>query len=428
MKAIIKEILLENQHTELPHVIKRRLHIPLDAALIISLVGARRSGKTYLLYDLMNTLLKNGLERKKILFVNFEDERLALTTAGLDLIVQAYSELYPEIDLNDVYLFFDEIQNVKGWEKFVRRLYDTKTRHIFITGSNSRLLSTEIASELRGRTIAYTVYPLSFSEYLDFKGVSKNLYPQRNKSAIIHHAEKFLVQGGFPETVGLEHPLRVKLLQQYFNVMIFRDIVERYEISNIEALRFFIKKLFAGVTKTFSVNKAYNDLRSMGYKISNKYLYDYLTWCNDAFLCQSIGRFSFSEIKQAKSDKKPYIVDTGLLSAVEFSVSENKGKLLENMVFLEFLKSEKDLFYFKGLHECDFIVKDGRSLFPVQVAWSMNDASTRERELKGLTEACNHLGIDGGMIVCFDQEEEIQYEGKSVQVYPFYKYFLETLR
>lgn len=424
MKNIIKDIILENQVLRLPAMIQRRLQLPLDLKMIISLVGSRRSGKTWLLLDSIKRLQANGLQKEKILFMNFEDERLIFDTGSLDLIIQAYGELFPEIEFEDVYVFFDEIQNVAGWEKFVRRIFDTKTRNIFITGSNSKYLSTEIATELRGRTISYNIYPLSFSEYLDFKHVERKLYPQKNKSTVIHYAEKFLTNGGFPETVSYENHIRLKILQEYFNVMIFRDIVERYQVSNIDALKYFIKKVFAGVTKPFSVNKAYNDLRSMGYKISNKYLYDYFNFCNDAFLCQSVNKFDFSEIKQAKSDKKTYIIDTGLLSAIEFSTSANSGKLLENLVFLEFLKAGKEIFYFRNQYECDFIIKEGNKFTPCQVAWDLSDENTRERELKGLSEACNYLNIKTGIILCFDYEEEIYHNGLAIQVTPVYKYFL----
>lgn len=379
-----------------------------------------------MLYHLMNALRNNGVQKENIVFINFEDERLTFNTTTLDLIIQAYTELFPQTDLKEVYLFFDEIQNVSGWEKFVRRLFDTKTRRIFITGSNSKLLSTEIATALRGRTISFTLYPLSFSEYLDFNQVEKKLYPQKKRSALIHYAEKFMFSGGFPELISFNDHNRVKLLQEYFNVMIFRDIIERYQVSNTDALRFFIKKIFAGVSKPFSINKAYNDLRSMGYKISNKYLYEYFNYCNDVFLCQSVSKFDYSEIKQAKSEKKTYIIDTGLLSAIEFSVSKNQGKLLENMVFLEFLKSGKEIFYFKGQHECDFIVKDGNSYAPFQVSWNFDDNATRERELKGLYEACEYLKADEGTILCFDHEEEVWWNNKKINVLPAYKYFLEN--
>lgn len=425
MKDLIKNIILESQHANLPTIVMRRQQIPLNLNLIVSLIGSRRSGKTWLLYDAMKNLLSSGLEKEKILFINFEDERLDFDTGSLDLIIQSYAELFPEIDFKDVYIFFDEIQNVPGWQKFIRRIFDTKTRHIFITGSNSRYLSTEIATELRGRTISYRVFPLSFSEYLDFNNVEKKLYPQKNRSAIIHFSEKFLTQGGFPETVFLDNKSHLKLLQEYFNVMIFRDLIERYQVSNVDTLKFFIKKIFAGVTKPFSVNKAYYDLRSMGYKISNKYLYDYYNYCNDVFLCQSISRFNFSEIKQAKSDKKAYIIDTGMLAAIEFSASANHGKLLENMVFLEFLKAEKEIFYFKDLHECDFIVKSKDTLLPVQVSWNLDDHKTKEREIKGLAEACTYVDVKEGIIISFDREEEIDYKGMHFTVMPFYKYFLE---
>lgn len=424
MKTNIKTIILENQNTELPKFYLRNIDIPINLNIVISIIGARRSGKTYVLYKAIQEVLNSGIDKKKILFLNFEDERLEFQTKDLDLILQAYSELFPETDLKDVYFFFDEIQNIKGWEKFIRRIFDTKSRKIFITGSNSKLLSTEIATELRGRTISYTIYPLSLSEYLDFHNIKKDLYPQKNKSKIIHYTKKFLLEGGFPETVFFEKKHRLKILQQYFNVMIFRDIVERYKISDTKTLKFFIKKIFASVTKPFSVNKTYNDLKSQGYKISNTYLYNYFEYCNNIFISQSINKFDFSEIKQEKSDKKTYIIDTGLLSAIEFSVSRNAGKLLENMVALEFMKAEKELFYFKNNNECDFIVKDKEKLFPVQVSYDISDSETLKRAIKGLLEACKYIDSKEGTIITFDNEEEIVHNNIKINIVPVYKYFL----
>lgn len=213
-------------------------------------------------------------------------------------------------------------------------------------------------------------------------------------------------------------------MQQYFNVMIFRDIVERYAVTNIEVLKFFIKKVFTSVTKPFSINKAYNDLKSMGYKISNKYLYNYFEYCNDIFLSQSIGRIDYSAIKQAKSEKKTYIIDTGLLASIDFSMSSNKGKLFENMVFLEFLKSGCELFYFKNNYECDFIVKRGAGYLPVQVAYEIINAETKSREIKGLAEACEYLQVNNGIIITFDHEETLQHGNITVEFCPVYKYFL----
>ncbi|MDD4148534.1 MAG: ATP-binding protein [Bacteroidales bacterium] len=424
MKEIIKNIILENQNIILPEIIERDLQIPVNNNIIISLIGSRRSGKTYLLYQTIKKLLETGVSNKNILFVNFEDERLNLKSENLDYIIQAYQELYPEIKIKDIYLFFDEIQNINGWEKFIRRIFDTKSRNIFITGSNSKLLSTEIATELRGRTITYTVFPLNFKEYLKFNNTEPLLYPQSNKSKIVHLAHKYLTDGSFPESLNFDSITKTRLLQQYFNVMIFRDIVERYNVSNIEALKFFIKKIFANITNPLSVNKIYKELKFLGYSISNKYLYEFSDYCNDIFLTQNINKFNFSEIKQEKSEKKAYVIDNGLISAIEFSVSQNLGKLLENLVAMEFLKNEKKIFYFKNNFECDFIVEDNQKYLPVQVCYAFYDNQTKERELRALNEACKYINVNTGIIITFDTEENLIYKEINIVIIPFYKYFL----
>lgn len=425
MKEILKDIIREYQYEKLPEVIFRDIEIPLNLNKIISIIGARRSGKTYVLYQTILNLLKSGITKEQILFINFEDERLSLNAKNLDQILQAYQELYPDTNLRDVYFFFDEIQNINGWQKFVRRVFDTKSRHLYITGSNSKLLSTDIATELRGRTIPFKVFPLSFFELLKHKNINTTIKTQQDKNRIIHHARKYLFHGGFPEIVNIDNDkIRQKILQEYFNVMIFRDIIERYKISNPEMLKFFIKKIFASVTKPFSVNKAYNDIKSLGYKVSNNYLYQYQDICDAIFLTQSVSKFDYSEIKQAKSDKKTYIIDTGLLSAIEFSVSKNIGKLFENAVCMEFKKKEIPVFYYRDNYECDFIIEENKSYTPVQVSYSIENDETKKRELRGIYEACTYLNITHGTIITFEQEERINYKGIDIDIIPFYKYFL----
>lgn len=424
MKDVIKDIILSNQQLAINNIIKRvNIEIPLNLGLIVSIVGARRSGKTYILYDLINKLKASGIAKENLVFINFEDERLNLQQKDLDLILQAYQETFPNNDLKDTFFFFDEIQNVSGWEKFVRRIFDTKTKNIFITGSNSKLLSAEIATELRGRTISYTVFPFCFKEFINAKNIPANYNTQQSRSKLIYLSEQFLFEGGFPELLDFDKDIKIKVLQQYFNVMIYRDIVERYKISNPEVLKFFIKKTFSSVTVPLSINKAYNDLKSLGYKISNKYLYEYMEHCNSIFLTLSISKFSFSDIKQAKSDKKVYIIDNGLLNAVDFKVSKNKGKLLENMVALEFLKQERQLFYYKDNYECDFIVKSNNEYEPFQVSWSIFNAETKQRELRGLYHACKSLNLKSGTIITFDEESTIEFYGVKIQIIPFYKFF-----
>lgn len=295
MKEKIKEILFENQDYEVGNIVSREhIDIPLDSGLVVSLIGSRRSGKTYLLYDQIRRLRQQGIAKTNIVFINFEDERLVFAQQDLDLILQAYQEMYPDIPLREVYFFFDEIQNVTGWEKFVRRMFDSRSKKLFVTGSNSKLLSTEIATELRGRTLSFTVHPFSFREFLTASGVAPSFQTQAQKSKIIKLSEQFLHEGGFPELVSLDKRLKTKMLQEYFNVMIFRDIVERFAVSNPDVLKFFIKKIFAGVSVPFSVNKAYNDLKSMGYKVSNMYLYEYMDHCNAVFMTQTVCKFDYS--------------------------------------------------------------------------------------------------------------------------------------
>lgn len=423
MKETVKIVIRENQHISLPQAKFRTLNVPDGNGLIITVIGPRRCGKTFLLYKKMSALAEQGVERSRMVFVNFEDERLQLTQSDLDLILQAYREMYPEQSLDEVHFFFDEIQNIEGWEKFVRRVFDTISKHIYISGSNAKLLSTEIATALRGRCLTITAYPLSLKEYLLFQDVPTDHTLQADKSRVIHHAEKFLYQGGFPELLSLDQMFRTRVLQDYLNVMIFRDIVERYNVTNIDVLRYFIRKIFASVTTPFSINKTYNDLKSQGYKISNTYLYDYFEYCNAIFLCQTIRRFDYSDLKQARSEPKCYVIDTGMLSAVEFSMSQNKGKLLENMVFLELIKSGRSVSYHKQNHECDFVLTDGNPE-PVQVAYTLNDEDTRRRELKGLAEAAKYIGTNNGTIITFDEEDEFVFGGVDVKVVPAYKYFL----
>lgn len=422
MKELLKTMILEFQHRDLPGMLKRDLSLKTDLPIIVTLIGARRSGKTYMLYQAISELIEQGIPRERIVFLNFEDERIILKASNLDFILQAFSELYPETRLSDCFFFFDEMQNIDGWEKFVRRLFDNYSKHIFITGSNARLLSTEIADSLRGRTITYTVYPLSFAEYLRFNGIEYNLMIPDRKAKIIQQALQFIYRGGFPELIHFESDTHTKVLQSYFNTMIFRDIVERYKINDVKLLKFFTKKLFASIGKPLSIHKIYNDLRSMGYKVSNNYLYDFEQYCNQVFLSVVVPKFDYSEIRQAKSDKKLYAIDTGLLASVEFSVSENRGKMLENAVLMELTKAGFEVFFYKEKFECDFVVRRVNQFQVIQAAWEMDEPGTKNREIRGLTEACRQLNLPNAQIVTFDQKQTLNAGDISIQLLPFYEW------
>ncbi|NTW84456.1 MAG: ATP-binding protein, partial [Chlorobiaceae bacterium] len=356
----------------------------------------------------------------------FEDERLELKTEELDLLLQAYQELYPEMLMEGCYFFFDEIQNVAGWDKFVRRIYDSITKNIFITGSNARFLSSDIASSLRGRAVNYEVYPLSFSEYLDFKGVSTDLDSTKSVAVINHHLADYLRCGGFPEVIGYDDALRNKVLQEYFNVMIYRDLVERYEIRNLPALKFFLKRILASATKQFSVNNIYNELKSSGFRIGKNQLYDYLEAAVNVYLAQILRKYSGSLVDRELGERKVYVIDTGLLNALDLKFSDDTGKAMEQTVFLELRRKEKDIFFFKDKSECDFIVRQGTEVKEaIQVCADISDSITRNRELRGLTACCNEFGLRHGTIITLNGSEEFEQNGIAVTVMPLYRWLLQ---
>jgi len=428
VKDIFKELIVEFQERKLPEFVKRDIRIPINTGKIISVIGVRRSGKTFVLFQTINELLKN-VPIEKIIYINFEDERLDINVKDLGLILEAYKELYPEIPLNEVFFFFDEIQNIEGWERFVRRIYDSYSKNIFITGSNAKFLSREIATALRGRTIKYEVYPLNFKEYIRFKNLDfteRDFYSIEKSAKIKAVFKEFLIYGGFPEIVFInEKNLKIKILQEYYEVMLFRDIVERYNIKNLPVLKYFIKRVIESIGKPISINNIYNELKSQGYKIGKDSLYQYLDILETIYFSILLKKFSKSILKMELSQKKVYLIDNGLINALTFSFKEKLGTLLENLVAKEFKTRGYEIFYFKEKQECDFIVEKEDELLPLQVSYSMDTSGTREREIKGLLEILNFLNLKKGFILTFDEEETIKIDGKVIEIKPSFKYLLD---
>jgi predicted AAA+ superfamily ATPase len=368
--------------------------------------------------------LSTNIDKTKILFLNFEDERLGLEVNELDLILQSFSELYPEQNLNECYFFFDEIQNITGWEKFTRRVYDSISKNIFITGSNSKLLSSEIATSLRGRTLSYEVYPLSFSEYLSFKGIEVDLYSSKSIAHVKNAQEIYLKDGAFPETLFLEEQYQNQTLQEYFNVLLYKDLAERYNITNTVALKFFLKRIIASTTKQISINKIYNELKSAGIKIGKNTLYNFLDYVQNIYLALTLRRYDNSLVNKELGERKIYSIDIGLNNATEFKFSDNIGKSLENAIFLELKRNYKEIFYYRNSSsECDFIVHEKNSITQaIQVTYDMSDEDTKNREIKGLISACKNFNLLNGTIISYDSEDEFLYDGIKINIIPFYKW------
>lgn len=426
LKETIKEIIVKNQNKGFTNIHKRDEEIPINTGKIISVTGVRRCGKTHLMFLAIRELLNSGTNRQKIIFINFEDERLNFSSENLDLIIQSYRELFPEVKLNEVYLFFDEVQNVENWEKFVRRIYDNETKNIYITGSNSKMLSSDIATSLRGRNINIELFPLSFKEYLSFKNVDTNYYEPAGKAKIINELSNYLQLGGFPEIIDSE--FTQKILQDYYYVMLYKDIIERYDVKNIPAIKYFLNRIVLNISKPSSINKIYNELKSGGFKISKDSLYLFAEYAEAIYLSFKLSKFDYSYIKQEQAEKKIYLIDNGLLNSLTYHFSESKGILLENAVYIHLRqKHGNNIFFYKDKTECDFIIKDKDKITElIQVSYQIGDTETLKREIKGIENAAEYFNLKDGKIITFDTEKEtvLKEGGVNIQIIPAYKYFL----
>lgn len=426
MKDLFKT-LIADFHKSLPvkNVLPRELKLPIRSSKIISLIGPRRSGKTFYFFQMINQLLAE-IPPPQIIYFNFEDERLDLTTAHFQLMIDAYYELYPDNFGKEIFFFFDEIQEIAGWEKFVRRIYDTISKHIFITGSSAKMLGKDIATHLRGRHLVYQLFPLSFREFCQFQGIdTAEQHSTTGKNRLKLNLTNYLRTGGFPELLSLSPELVHPTLQTYFEVMIFRDIVERYRISNVPALKYFVKRMFNTVSSEFSIRKVFNELKSQGYKIGKDKLYEYLDYVTDGFLFFVLFPYKRSLTQQQMSNKKVYTIDTGLLNAVTFRFSGDLGKLLENAVYIQLQREGNETLYLKNNFECDFLVKEQDKINQaIQVTYSISDPLTRKREVESLLKAMEHLQLNTGLILTFDETEEIRAGDRNIIVMPAWKWFL----
>ncbi len=431
LKDVLKQIIILHQD-EMPYEMKPRdVRLPLASKKIITVPGVRRCGKSSMLQLAINDLLSGGLSSRNVLWVGFDDERLAgLNVNDLDLVLEAYRELYPQTDLKQVYMFFDEIQIVEGWELFVMRVHKSYCPNIFISGSNAKLLSKDIASALRGWSLEYDTYPLSFQEYCRFTGVEMERLDEQKSTLLRMAWDAYNRDGGFPEVVLThERSLRDKLLQSYFNAMLFRDLVERYAISNIGVLRYFVKRLMNNVTKPTSINNLYNDIRSQGLKVSKDELYRWANYVCDSFMFLRIPRYTPSLVEEAHALKKYYFIDNGMRQSVLLPQSHDDGKLLETNVMLHLTRRCGDLdkvTYFQGQKECDFVVQREDNVAQlVQATWSLADKETRQREIDGLLEAAHSTRCDRLTIVTHHEEEILEQDGFSIRVVPAWKWMLE---
>ncbi|MFH1394640.1 MAG: ATP-binding protein [Candidatus Omnitrophota bacterium] len=429
-KDVFKKIIVENIDKGF-FAVQRELKLPTNLDLVVSLYGPRRSGKTYLFYQTIKNMLKNADSLNSILYVNFEDERiLPFTKEDWDLLLDAYFELYPENLNQTVYLFFDEVQEIPLWEKFVRRLSEKKKFNIFLTGSSSRLFSQEIATSLRGRTLSFFLMPFSFKEFLAFKkfeiGEHLEYSPKRHKAKKLFL--EYLKYGGFPEVLDKKEPFKTQILQGYFDLIFYKDIVERYNIRNFNLMKNLMRYMISHCSSLFSLTAYYNFLKSQGEKIGKDTLFEYLSLLEEVNFVRMVPIFDSSLKKQMVNPKKLYCIDTGLITAASFQFSSNRGKYLENIAFLELMRRGKDIFYYKGAKdaEVDFLITEkNKPNQLIQVCADMDKPGTREKEISSLVCASRQFNIKQCLILTEDQTGEIV-EGKlKIEIVPLWQWLLE---
>ncbi len=409
---------------------ERSLQLPLNKQRIVTVTGVRRCGKSSLLHLTINRLLASGVDKEQILYIGFDDERLAnMDVSDFDEILQAYRLMYPDRPLSSVYMFFDEIQIVKGWELFVLRVYKSYCKNVYVTGSTAQMLSGEMSSALRGWPDEYTEYPLSFKEFIAFKGVKANRYTEEGAALMANMFKSYLLTGGFPQAVLANvETERVKLLQAYFNTMLFRDMIEHYNISaSPSVVRYFLKRVFNNITKPSSVNNIYNDLKSQGLKLSKDSLYQWLDYACNIFLLHKVPKYSKSIIKQSTSLSKYYVADFALAKSVLLPQSEEKGKALENAVYMHLarhLNENEQIYYFNEGAECDFVIANDEGVKElIQVCWELDEFNT-PRECGGLCAASAATGCKKISIVTCNQAQSIHYGDLQINVVAAWDFML----
>ena len=429
-KDIFKTLIAQKQ-SEMPFsVIDRDVSLPIDGNEIITIPGVRRCGKSTLMEIAINRLLANGVRKENILWIGFDDERIKYMTAEeLDLVLQAYREMYPATELKDVWMFFDELPLVKDWEYFVLRLFKGSCKHIFICGSNASTLSVEMKSALRGWPREVEVWSLSFREYLRFKGVDADSHLEQDKARVQVAFNEYNRLGGMPEpTLTPVLSEKYRKLQDYFDVMLLRDLVEHWQISKPQTVRYFLKRVMTTIASRLSVNAIYREIKASGRKVTKDDLYDWLAWAQSIYLVRKLDVYSRSVKSEISLPGKYYVIDNGLRSAVIPLQSDDDGKQLENTVYLELIRRKghnAELSYFSGSGECDFVVSEGDEVKRlIQVTWEMSDAETRKREFSGILEAAKATGCRDLTIITRDEEGEEIRDGLNVKIVPVCRFLL----
>ena len=396
------------------------------------IIGVRRSGKSTLLNQIANKWLSKGVSKENILYINFFDDRLSkLHFLGLDIVMQSYYLLYPGKKTQEtIYCFFDEIQVVPGWEAFIDRILRTENVVVYISGSSAQMLSIEIATQMRGRALSWELFPFSFKEYADHVKVKWDIPLNTQQRLFIENAfQDYWDCGGFPEVIGLEKSLRIKVHQEYFDSILFRDLIERFDISHPRALVDLAKNMLENIASMYTINSLTGFLKSLGYNVPKSSVSDYLKWFEDAYFLFTVRMFDSSFRRSNANPKKIYCVDHSLIKSVSSGILTNSGHILENIVFMMLRRLTSDIFYYKtkGNLEVDFIFKNEEGkLTLLQVCESLVNVTTRQREISALEVSMAELNLTKGYIITRNETESLIIKSRMIEIMPVWKLLLET--
>ena len=432
LQDTLKAMILDFQEAAPATGVPRRLRLETMPGKATVCIGVRRSGKSTFLYQLIERLAARGIPRQNVLYLNLFDDRLHnLRHGGLGAIIDAYFSLYPQKkQVETVHCFFDEIQAVPGWEPFVDRLLRTERCQVYLTGSSAHLLSREIATQMRGRALAWEIFPFSFREFLDYRGIDgAGELSTGRRLAVANAFEEYWERGGFPEVAGVGRELRLRIHQEYFNAILFRDLVERHDVSHPRAVADLAHRLVDCAASLYTVNSLTGYLKSLGHKVPKAAVAEYLAWFEDCYFLFTVQIFDASAARRNANPKKVYCIDHALIMSAASGILVNSGHLLENLVFTALRRRHERIYYYRtGTgREVDFVVpRRGRPPLLVQVCESVAHPQTRKRELAALARAMEELGVMSATLVTRNQRERIEAGGGRIDAVPIWRFLLDA--
>ncbi|MCP5046278.1 MAG: ATP-binding protein [bacterium] len=420
-KDVLKRIIIENREfiRNIPGQFVQRdcLRLPGTARKVVILYGVRRSGKTYLLYHLMRDNSDHSL------YIDFEDERLeGFSLEDFETLREAFYELFPALIQKKVYFLFDEIQLIDGWEKFCRRLVEKSRVEVVAAGSSSHIYPENISTTLRGRAWSIEVFPFSFKEFVNYHGIvpDEPLFSSDLRFRLLDYFSRYVKWGGFPEVTAAQSEFeKKKIVNEYLDAIFFKDLVERYDISNLTLLKSLKNKIFSTFSTKFSLTAFYNKLKG-GFPFSKDLLFKYYQHLLDSKTVFETRKYSDSEYKKVRNPPKVYIIDQVLSHKVSH---DDSARVLENIVYIELLRRHYRPHYFAGANECDFMAVNDDFTRIIQVTYTM-EPGNRERELNGIVEAARAARLKEGYILTYNEEDELLIEGINIKIIPTWKWLL----